>query len=254
MKWFLSYHNLSNLEQFNLLNIPDDNNNKISTNGYNYLLETLKFNKSIHTLLIQSQINELKLDKLSEMLLINDTIYNLSLCKKDIITIDDISFINFCNAIKKHNYFYSLELNINFYFISYIDTDYDIFINSLKEHKNLQELTLSYNLINTFKVKGLLDNLEYLNKLTLIGPFNYKFNNIIFKSLENKQYFKYLKCSCFNDTSNNLALSNFLNINKNITYLNLNLRNPYNFTKLDNNVKQSIINSKLQHFKFKTFI
>lgn len=121
--------------------------NKITIEGYNYLFETLKYNNTIHTLIIHFDnhyfefYNNLSIDnfvdKLSEMLLINKSIINLEFyVQLDLIS--KLSYIKFYNAIKNHCEFNILKIP------SHCSDDEmcDILIDSLSNQKYITNLNL----------------------------------------------------------------------------------------------------------------
>lgn len=229
--------------------------NKITMNGYNHLFECLKYNNTIHTLKIyyySSNYLNINLDsfieKLSEMLLINKSIINLTLTLEHLIFSRKV-FIKLCNALKNHNIFYSLLFHISNSQLN--ENDYNIFIDALQNQKYLSNLSLhlTEHFYNNDKIIELVNSLKYIYKLNIVLPYNDTFIDNIFNVLENKQYLT--KLIIFIHSTNNVnSLSKLLNTNKNITYLELNNRLSSN-NIINNTFKQSIINSNLQTLKLK---
>jgi len=239
--------------------------NKITMNGYNHLFECLKYNNTIHTLKIyyySSNYLNINLDsfieKLSEMLLINKSIVNLTLTL-EYLNFSRKAFIKLCNALKNHNIFYSLLFHISNSQLN--EDDYNIFIDALQNQKYLSNLSLhlTERFYNNDKIIELVNNLKYIYKLNIVLPYNDTFiDNIfnvlenidnIFNVLENKQYLTKLVILIHNSNNVN-SLSKLLNINKNITYLELSDRLSSD-NIINNTFKQSIINSNLQTLKLK---
>lgn len=234
--------------------------NKITIEGYNYLFETLKYNNTIHTLIIQFDdfndefYNNLSInnfvDKLSEMLLINKSIINLEFYVK-INNISKLSFIKFFNAIKNHSEFNILKIP------SCCDDDEmcDILIDSLSNQKYITNLNLGEAdnyLFSYIKFIDIIDNLEYLETFE-INPrifYNPLFNNII-QSLENKNYLKKIFIYYIYD-KNYHPLLNLLN--KNIEKIEIYTSSYDTPMLLNDNLKQVFINNtklktlRLHHF------
>ena len=227
----------------------DNIQDKITLKGFIYLFNSLKYNNSINTLILDNRSfkkdisNNTYINSLSEMLLINNSINKLKL-KMDTILSDE-AFNKFCIAIKNHGDFYSLKV----YFENFkIDTYYDIFLETLINQKYLQSLTL-YSIKSNKVVIDLLKNLEYIRKLKIIiDDNNYLLNTSIFETLENKEYLTKLRVysQCYKYPIEFNSLSKLISINKNIRYLKINghLKSYVNDAFI-----QSIIKSSLQTLK-----
>ena len=227
--------------------------NKITIYGYNYLLNALKYNNSIHTLIIYDLYNKYNassiiymfINKLSEVLSINESIVNLTFMYFN--KLSDVSFIKLCEAIKNHKTFECLDLSI----YDFNDNLYDIFINSLKNHKYIYSLNLNNSFYRNTKLIEIINNLKYIQNLYIDIQNNYNsmlISELIFKSLENKKYLTKLDIST-HETINFSYLTSLLNVNKHIKYLGIyGFYDPI-FNIDDNNFTQSIINSKLQTLK-----
>ena len=247
-----NYHlNISQLEI--MTQYKDNTKNKITLKGYVYLFNSLKYNNSINTLILDNRSyekntsNNTYINSLSEMLLINKSINKLKL--KINYMLSNEAFNNFCNALKNHNNFYILKI----YFENFkIDSYYNIFLEILTNQKYLQSLTL-YS-IKSNKVIDLLKNLEYIHKLKIIiNDDNYLLIKSIFETLEHKEYltklrvyksYKYPQRYMYNIEFN--PLSKLITINKNIRYLKI---NRLNHNYVNDAFIQSIINSNLQTLK-----
>lgn len=242
-----TYHlNITETELYN--QYKNNFKNKLTNKGFSYLFEALKYNNSIHTLILGDctyikYINHFIKD-LSEMLLINTSITKLSFSMHADFTYK--TFIKFCDAIKNHT-FYSLHFNS----LIFENDDFnDIFIEALKNQKHLQSLRI-WNIKNN-KISKIIENLNYIQKIRInINDHNVLLYKSIFEALENKEYLTKLQIySNYNIDIrlplNFTSLIKLLNTNKNIKYLKINGQYK-NF--IGNDFIKSIIKSKLQTLK-----
>lgn len=233
-----TYHlNITETELYN--QYKNNFKNKLTNKGFSYLFEALKYNNSIHTLILGNctyikYINHFIKD-LSEMLLINTSITKLSFSMHADFTYK--TFIKFCDAIKNHT-FYSLHFNS----LIFENDDFnDIFIEALKNQKHLQSLRI-WNIKNN-KISKIIENLNYIQKIRInINDHNVLLYKSIFEALENKEYLTKLQIySNYNIDIrlplNFTSLIKLLNTNKNIKYLKINdvikiIRNNNTITNL----------------------
>lgn len=243
-----NYH--LNITQSEIMTQYKDNIiNKITLKGFIYLFNSLKYNNSINTLILDNRsykkntYNNIYINSLSEMLLINKSISKLTLKMDNMLS--DETFNKFCDALKNHNNFYTLKIYFeNFKIVSY----YNKFLEILTNQKYLQSLTL-YS-IKSNKVIDLLKNLEYIYNLKIIiNDNNYLLNKSIFETLEHKEYLTKLRVysQYYKYSIDFNSLSKLISINKNLRYLKIN--GHHSRSHVNDAFIQSIINSELQTLK-----